>query len=42
VFIEQDARLGMAQQPRQRVLAIEESTIAHIMLDQVEGIELLH
>jgi hypothetical protein len=42
VFIEQDADLGIAQQPRQRGLAVEEWAIAHIlavMLDQVEGVE---
>jgi hypothetical protein len=38
VFIEQDAGLGIAQQPCQRVLAVEEPTIAHIlavMLDEI-------
>jgi hypothetical protein len=42
VFIEQDASPGVAQQPRQRGLAIEERAIAHIlalMLDEVEGIK---
>jgi hypothetical protein len=42
VFIEQDARLGIAQQPRQRCLAVEERAIAHVlavMLDEVEGVE---
>jgi len=42
VFVEQDARLDMAQQPRQRGFAVEEWTIAQIlavMLDQIEGIE---
>jgi hypothetical protein len=41
VFIEQDAGLGVRQQPCQRCLAVEERAIAHIlavMLDQVEGI----
>jgi hypothetical protein len=42
VFVEQDARLGIAKQPRQRSLAVEEWALAQIvaiMLDQVEGIE---
>ena len=42
VFVEQDAGLGVAQQPRQRSLAVEERKIAKVlaaMLDQVEGIE---
>jgi hypothetical protein len=42
VFIEQDAILGIAQQPRQRVLTVEEWTIAHILtvtLDRVESIK---
>ena len=42
VFVEQDACLGIAQQSRQRGLAIEEREIAEILavvLDQVEGIE---
>jgi hypothetical protein len=40
VLVEQDAGLGIAQQPRQRSLAVEEREIAQIlaiMLDQVEG-----
>src|SRR5215475_9407319 len=42
VFVEQDANLGVAQQPRQRGLALQKRTIAQIltvMLDQIEGIE---
>jgi len=40
VFIQKDARVGIAQQARQRRLAVEEWTLAQIvavMLDQVEG-----
>ena len=40
MFVEQDASPGIAQQPRQRGLALEEWAIAHIlavMLDVVEG-----
>jgi putative intracellular protease/amidase len=42
VFVEHDARLGIAQQSRQRGLAVEKRAIAQILaiaLDQVEGIE---
>jgi hypothetical protein len=42
VFVEQDARLGIAQQPGQRGLAVEKRAapqILAIVLDQVEGIE---
>jgi hypothetical protein len=42
MFVEQDARPGIAQQPRQRGLAGEEWAIAEVLavaLDQVEGIE---
>src|SRR2546427_4795652 len=42
VFVEHDARRGMAQQPRQRSLAVEEweiTQILTIMLDKVEGVE---
>jgi hypothetical protein len=38
----QDARLGLARQPRQRRLSVEEWEIAQILavrLDQVEGVE---
>jgi hypothetical protein len=41
VFVEQDARLAILQQPRQRSLAIEKRAIAQILtivLDQVEGV----
>jgi hypothetical protein len=40
VFVQQDARLDIAQQSRQRRLAVEEWAIAQILtivLDQVEG-----
>jgi hypothetical protein len=40
--VEQDASLGIAQQPCQRGLAVEKWAIAHIlavMLDQVEDLE---
>jgi hypothetical protein len=33
VFIEQDASLDIAQQPRQRILAVEEWAIAHVLSD---------
>jgi hypothetical protein len=42
VFVEQNVCLGVAQQSRQRGLAVQERETAHIlavMLDQVEGIE---
>ena len=42
VFVEQDASLGIAQQPRQRSLAVEEWAIAHVlavMLDEVEEVK---
>jgi len=42
VFVEQDARRGIAQQSRQRGFAVEKSEIAQvlaIMLDQVECVE---
>jgi hypothetical protein len=42
VFVQQDAWLGLAQQSRQRRLAVQEWEIAQIpaiMLDQVEGVE---
>jgi len=42
VFVENDARLGVAQQPRQRGLAVKEWEIAKILaivLDQIEGID---
>jgi hypothetical protein len=42
VFIELDASLGIAQQPRQRSLAIKKRATAQILaikLDQVERIE---
>jgi hypothetical protein len=42
VFVQQDADLGIAQQARQRGLAVEERQIAQIlaiMLDQVERVE---
>jgi len=42
VFVEQDARLGIAQQPRQCGFAVEEREVAQIItivLDQVEGVE---
>jgi hypothetical protein len=40
VFVEEDAHVGIAQQPRQRGLAVEEWAIAQIiavMLDQVDA-----
>jgi hypothetical protein len=42
VFVKQDACLGVAQQPRQRGLSVQEWEIAQILaivLDQVKGIE---
>jgi hypothetical protein len=42
VFVEQDARFGVAQQTRQGDLPVEERAIAQILavvLNQVEGIE---
>jgi hypothetical protein len=42
VVVAQDASIGLAQQPRQRGLALKERATAQIvaiMLDQVEGIE---
>jgi hypothetical protein len=42
VFVQQDARFGLAQQPRQRRLPVQEREIAQIlaiMLDQVKGVE---
>jgi hypothetical protein len=42
VSVEQNARLGIAQQPRERSLAVEERAIAQILavvLDQIEGVE---
>jgi predicted GH43/DUF377 family glycosyl hydrolase len=42
VFVEQDARLGIAQQPRQRGLAVEQRAIPQvlaILLDEVKGVE---
>src|SRR5215467_12230593 len=42
VFVEQDARPGIAQQPRELGLAVEEGAITQILavvLDQVEGVE---
>ena len=42
VFIEQEASLGIAQQLRQRGLAVEKWEIAHILavvLDKVERVE---
>jgi hypothetical protein len=42
VFVDQDARLGMAEQSRERGFAVEKWEITHIlavMLEQVEGIE---
>ncbi len=42
VFIEQDASLSVAEEPRQRVLTVEKRKIALIlavMLDEVEAIE---
>ena len=43
VFVEQDAGVGIAQQPRERGLAVEKGAIAQILaivLDQVEGVEI--
>jgi hypothetical protein len=42
VFVEQDARLGIAQQQRQRGLAVEKRPLAKILtivLDQVKGLQ---
>ncbi len=42
VFVEHDARLGIAQQPRQRCLAVEKRAIPKILaivLDQIEGVQ---
>jgi hypothetical protein len=42
VFVEKDGSLGIAEQSRQRRLAIEErktTQVLPIMLDQVEGVE---
>ena len=42
VFVEQDARFGLAHQPRPRSLPVQEREITRIlaiMLDQVEGVE---
>jgi hypothetical protein len=42
VLVDQDSHFGVAQEPRQRSLAVEERKTAKILaivLDQVEGIE---
>jgi len=42
VFVEQDARLSIAQQPRQGGFAVEERAIPQILavvFDKVEGVE---